>query len=36
MDLILNWLNWWLIEPFWDVVDVIRWIIQLIFGIQRD
>jgi len=36
MQIFLNWLDWLIIERFWDFVDVIRWIIQIIFGIPRD
>ena len=32
MDIFMNWLNWWLIEPFWDVIDVFRWVFSSIFG----
>ena len=31
----MNFWNWLIIEPFWDVVDVLRWIFNALFGFLR-
>ena len=33
MQMLLDWLNWWLIEPFWDFVDVILNFFRIVFGV---
>jgi hypothetical protein len=33
VDGFMNFLNWAFVEPFWDVIDVFRWIFRTLFGV---